>query len=104
MLYMFTYENQRHYAVLKALGASSRTLATMVLLQALVCAGLGIGIGLGVCGLAGVGVVLLGFPFRMMWFTPPLGILAVLVIGAVAALISIRPVLKLEPAVVFAGR
>ena len=26
MLYMFTYENQRHYAVLKALGASARTL------------------------------------------------------------------------------
>jgi putative ABC transport system permease protein len=104
MLYMFTYENQRHYAVLKALGAPARTLSAMVLLQALVCALLGIGIGLGVCGLAGIGVVMLGFPFRMMWFTPPLGVLAVALVSGVAALISLRPVLRLEPGVVFAGR
>lgn len=104
MLYMFTYENQRHYAVLKALGAPARTLVTMVLAQAAVCALLGTGIGLGVCGLAGELVLRLGFPFRMMWFTPLLGILAVLLVCAAAALISLRPVLTLQPAVVFAGR
>ncbi|MEO5566116.1 MAG: FtsX-like permease family protein [Luteimonas sp.] len=104
MLYMFTYENQRQYAVLRALGATSRTLIAMVLFQAAVCALLGTGIGLGLCGLAGEAVIGLGFPFRMMWFTPLVGILGVLVVCVAAAAISARPLLKLQPAVVFAGR
>lgn len=104
MLYMFTYENQKQYAVLKALGASPRTLVTMVLAQAAVCALLGTGMGLGVCGLVGEIVIKLGFPFRMMWFTPLVGMLGVLLVGIAAAVISVRPVVKLQPAVVFAGR
>jgi putative ABC transport system permease protein len=39
-----------------------------------------------------------------MWFTPILGIVMVLVVSVLAALISARPVLKLEPSAVFAGR
>lgn len=104
MLYMFTYENQKHYAVLKALGASSATLVSMVLTQAAVCSLLGTGIGLGLCAVAGELVMRMGFPFRMMWFTPLVGILGVILVSIAAALISVRPVLKLQPAVVFAGR
>jgi putative ABC transport system permease protein len=104
MLYMFTYENQRQYAVLRALGASSRTLLAMVGFQAVMCALIGTGIGLGLCGIAGAGVEHLGFPFRMLWFTPLLGILGVVLVCTAAALISARPVRKLQPAVVFAGR
>ncbi|MFS8136983.1 MAG: ABC transporter permease [Thermomonas sp.] len=104
MLYMFTYENQRQYAVLRALGASSRTLLGMVGIQAAMCALIGTGIGLGLCGIAGAGVERFGFPFRMLWFTPLLGILGVVLVCMAAALISARPVLKLQPAVVFAGR
>ncbi|GAB3095928.1 ABC transporter permease [Lysobacter terrae] len=104
MLFMFTYERQAQYAVLKALGATSSTLVRMVLAQAAVCALIGTGLGLGLCGIAGEVVLRLGFPFRMMWFTPLLGILGVLLVCAAAALISLRPVMKLQPAVVFAGR
>ncbi len=104
MLYMFTYESQPQYAVLKAMGASSGTLTAMVLMQAAVCALLGTGIGLGVCGIAGEFVLTLGFPFRMMWFTPLVGVLGVLLVSTIAAAISIRPVVKLQPASVFAGR
>lgn len=104
MLYMFTYENQRQYAVLKAMGATPRILMAMLFTQATACALLGTGIGLGVCGLAGEAVVAMGFPFRMMWFTPLVGIAGVLLVSLTAAAISARPVLKLEPAVVFAGR
>ncbi len=104
LLYMFTYENQKHYAVLKALGATPGRLVAMVLVQAGVCALLGTGIGLGLCGLAGELVIRLGFPFRMMWFTPLLGVLGVALVGAAAALISVRPVVRLQPAIVFAGR
>ena len=104
MLYMFTYENQRQYAVLKAMGATPRILMAMLLTQATACALLGTGIGLGICGLAGEAVLAMGFPFRMMWFTPLVGIAGVLLVSLTAAAISARPVLKLEPAVVFAGR
>ena len=104
MLYMFTHENQRHYAVLKALGAAPGTLVTMVLTQVAVCSLLGTGLGLGLCGIAGEFVVELGFPFRMMWFTPLVGVLGVLVVGVAAAVVSVRPVVRLDPAVVFAGR
>ena len=104
MLYMFTYENQKQYAVLRALGASSRTLLAMVAVQAAMSALIGAGIGLGLCGLAGAGVEHLGFPFRMLWFTPLLGVLGVLLVCMAAAAISARPVLRLQPAVVFAGR
>jgi putative ABC transport system permease protein len=44
------------------------------------------------------------YPFRMMWFTPVVGGLMVMLVSIVAAAISARPVLKLEPGVVFAGR
>jgi putative ABC transport system permease protein len=104
MLYMFTYENQKQYAVLKALGATSRTLLAMIFVQATSCALLGTGIGLGICGIAGEIVVAMGFPFRMMWFTPLVGVVGVVLVSLTAATISARPVLKLQPAVVFAGR
>jgi putative ABC transport system permease protein len=104
MLYMFTYENQKQYAVLKALGATSRTLLAMIFVQAASCALLGTGIGLGICGIAGEIVVAMGFPFRMMWFTPLVGVVGVVLVSLTAATISARPVLKLQPAVVFAGR
>jgi putative ABC transport system permease protein len=104
MLFMFTFENQRHYAVLRAMGASRRTLLRMVFFQAAACALLGTGLGLGICGIAGEVVVALGFPFRMMWFTPLVGILGVALVSLTAAAISVRPVLRLEPAVVFSGR
>lgn len=104
LLYIFTTEHLRHYAVLKSMGATSRLLLGMVLVQAGVCALLGTGMGLGLCGIAGPIVSTWGFPFRMMWFTPLLGVVIVLVVSLLAALISVRPVLKLEPAAVFAGR
>lgn len=104
MLYMFTYEHQKQYAVLKAMGARSRTVLSMVFMQAATCSLLGTGIGVGVCGVAGEIVVRIGYPFRMMWFTPIVGALGVVLISLAAAAISARPILKLQPAVVFAGR
>jgi putative ABC transport system permease protein len=104
MLYVFAFEHQRQFAVLKAIGASPRTLKRMVQAQAASCALIGTGLGLGACALAGEVVIGLGFPFRMLWFTPVLGIAGVLLVSATAAAISVRPVLKVPPSVVFAGR
>jgi len=104
MLYMFTTENLRQYATLKAMGATSRLLLGMVFAQAGACALIGTGLGLGICAIVGPIAAAQGFPFRMMWFTPVLGTVMVLLVSASAALVSARPVLKLEPAAVFAGR
>jgi putative ABC transport system permease protein len=104
MLYMFTYEHQKQYAVLKAMGAQSRTVLSMVLVQAATCALLGTGMGIGLCGIVGDIVMRVGYPFRMMWFTPIAGVLGVLLICMAAAAISARPILRLQPAVVFASR
>jgi len=105
MLYMFTNESLKQYAVLKTMGASSRLLLTMILMQSGLCALLGTGLGLGLCAIIGrIAVVEADYPFRMMWFTPILGGVMVTLVSVVAAAISARPVLKLEPGVVFAGR
>jgi putative ABC transport system permease protein len=105
MLYMFTEESMTQYAVLKAIGATPRMLLTMILGQAGLCAVLGAGIGLGFCAVAGqILVAEADYPFRMMWFTPLFGGLMVVLVALVAAAISARPVFKLQPAIVFAGR
>jgi len=104
MLYMFTYENLKQYAVLKAMGATDRQLGTMVFTQALLGVFIGGGIGIGVAGVFGEIVVTATLPFRMMWFAPTIGFLAVFIVSFTAAVISVRPVLKLEPGVVFASR
>lgn len=105
MLYMFTTDSLRHYAVLKAMGADSRLLLRMIFVQSGLCALLGTGLGLGLCAIVGqIAIVEFDYPFRMMWFTPVFGTLMVIIVSIVAAAISARPVLKLEPGVVFAGR
>ena len=105
MLYMFTTDSLRLYAVLKAMGAGSRLLLSMIFVQSGLCALLGTGLGLGLCAIVGkVAMVEFDYPFRMMWFSPVFGSLMVIVVSVVAAAISARPVLKLQPGVVFAGR
>jgi putative ABC transport system permease protein len=104
MMYMFTYENMKYYAVLSAMGATGRPLLTMILAQAGICGLLGTGLGLGVCALAGRVFLFYGFPFRLMWFAPVLGGAAVMLVCVGAAALSIRPVLKLLPATFLGGR
>lgn len=104
MLYLFTYDSLKQYAVLKTVGAVPAVLLSMIFAQASVCALLGTGLGVGVCAVVGEIASALGYPFRMMWFTPIAGGLGVLLVSLTAAAISARPVLKLQPAVVFSGR
>jgi putative ABC transport system permease protein len=91
MLYMFTNENLKQYAVLKAMGATSRQLLGMIFVQAGLCAVLGSGLGLGLCSIIGQIASEAGYPFRMMWFTPLLGGGMVVLVSIVAAAISARP-------------
>lgn len=103
MLYIFTAEHLRQYAVLTALGARPAILWRMVAAQVGVAGLVGTGIGLGACALAGTGADLFDLPYRMMAWAP-LGCLALNAVAcAGAAIVSMRPVLRLEPARVFAA-
>lgn len=101
--YSFTLENLRHFAALKAMGATNGSLLRMVVLQSLVV-GL-IGFGLGVGGAAFMGRSLRGteLSFRMPWEVLTISGVAILLICTFAAFLSLWKVVKLEPAIVFKG-
>ena len=102
--YSFVLENLRHLGALKAMGASNGLLARMLMLQALTVGLIGYGIGVGLTALFGVAVLKKGQPPFMLPYQLPLFTLAViLLICLIAALMGIRRVYKLEPAVVFRG-
>jgi putative ABC transport system permease protein len=103
--YLFTVENLKQFGCLKAMGVSNFRLIRMVMLQALVVGVIGYGLGVG-------GAALFGYVFeRAVKTAPPafyfpwqvlvLSAGAVLAIITVAAGMSLRRVLFLEPAVVF---
>ena len=104
MFYLFTQDNLRHYAVLKAMGAGPRVLLAMLLAQGGLCAAVGAALGVGLCAAAGPLAAWGNVPFRMMWYAPLAAAAAVAVVALSATAASLRPVLKLEPATVFAGR
>lgn len=101
MLFLFTQDNLRYYAMLKAMGASGRQLVMMVLTQSGICGLLGTGIGIGLCATSKYLAEAGGLPFRMMWPTPLAAGLVVGIVTLAAAGVSLWPVLKLEPAEVF---
>lgn len=76
----------------------------MVFLQAAVCGLSGAGIGTGLCAVADLFLNESDYPFSVMWFAPLAGGGMAILTGIVAAVFSARPVLRLEPAMVFAGR
>jgi putative ABC transport system permease protein len=102
--YIFTIENLKQFGALKAIGTTNRRIVGMILLQAIWVGTLGYAVGMGLATTFFVvarteatrGIVLL---WQVMAGT---GVL-VLFIVAVTSLISIRKILKLEPAIVFRG-
>jgi putative ABC transport system permease protein len=101
--YNFTLENLRYFGTLKAMGATNGILLRMILLQALMVGALGYGLGVGGASLFGY---LLGgteLSFRLTKDLLFLSAGAIIVIIIFSALISIRKVMRLEPAIVFKG-
>lgn len=103
--YLFTIENLKQFGSLKAMGVGNLRLVGMILLQALIVSLIGYGLGVG--GAVGVGMMMgrmsdtIPPAFYMTWHILFGTGAAVLLIAALASLISIRRVLVLEPAVVF---
>lgn len=101
--YNFTLENLRQFGVLKAMGTSNWTLLRMILLQAVLVGSIGYGLGVGLTAAFGYAmrntILAFKFPWQLLAFSGT----GVTLICIFAALISIRKVIKLEPAVVFKG-
>ena len=101
--YSFTMENLRQFGVLKAMGASNWTLLRMILLQATLVGAIGYGLGVGLTSLFGWAMRNTILAFKFPWQLLVFSCLGVMLICIFAALISIRKVIQLEPAVVFKG-
>lgn len=100
--YLFTVENLRQFGALKAMGASTPTLARMILLQAFTVGLTGYGVGIGLATLFGFLTARGGgLPFVETWQLLLLVLIALLAICTFSALISIIKLARLEPAIVF---
>lgn len=99
--YSFTVENLRYFGVLKAMGTSEKTLLLMIILQAIIVSFIGYGIGIGCTGLFAFFTQDSMIAFRFPWQLFVFSIIGVVLIASIVALISIRKVIKLEPAIVF---
>jgi putative ABC transport system permease protein len=102
--YLFTFENLKQFGALKAIGVTDRRLIAMVLLQALTAGGLGFALGTGLAAMffemAGRELAMRGI--NLPWQSVGVSAVAILLVVAVSSLLSIRRVLVLEPASVFA--
>jgi putative ABC transport system permease protein len=102
--YSFVLENLRHLGALKAMGASNGLLARMLMVQALTVGLIGYGIGVGLTALFGMAVLKSGQPPFLLPYQLPLFTLVVIIFICIfAAMLGIRKIYKLEPAVVFRG-
>jgi putative ABC transport system permease protein len=100
-LFAMTVEKLPEYGVLRAMGASSRELAMMVLQQGLICGALGLGAGLVLSVLLANAATQAG---TLIEITTPILILVVVVttvLCCAASLLSIMKLRKIEPAMVF---
>ncbi len=100
--YLFTVENLRQFGALKAMGASTFTLAKMILLQAFTVGLTGYGVGIGLATVFGFLTARSGgLPFVETWQLLLLVLMALLAICTFSATISIIKLARLEPAIVF---
>ena len=103
VFYQFTIENSRYYAVLKAMGTSNLRLVGMVLVQAFWVGLVGFGIGIGGTALFALssrkpGTELAAF---FPWWLFVGSFIGMLMCVGLASFLSLRSVIRLEPAVVF---
>ncbi len=103
--YLFTIENLRQFGAVKAMGATNAKIIRMILLQGLVIGSIGFGIGIGLSAIFFISTSQLTHlaGIHLTWVSVLGTGLAVFLIILVTALVSIRKVLVLEPAIVFRG-
>ena len=99
--FQFVHDHVRHFAALRAMGASNGLLVRMLLLQAGVVGAIGYGVGAGAAALFGTLAAGTELAFLLDGRLLIAGALATVAIVAVAAVIGVRTVLTTDPALVF---
>jgi putative ABC transport system permease protein len=100
-LYNFTIDNLPFFGVFKAMGADNSLLVKMVLLQALFASAIGWGIGMGAASLFGAVAHGTELAFSLPLFLYILSGLSILLISLLSALICMKRVINIDPAIVF---
>ncbi len=103
MFYSFTIDNLKFLGTLKAMGTGDTMLMGMILLQALMVGAIGFGIGVGAATVFGSSMKETQLAFWLTWQLLVVSSGAVVIICMLAAMLSVRKVISLEPAVVFKG-
>jgi putative ABC transport system permease protein len=101
--YNFTLDHLRYFGVLKAMGASNRLLLGMIALQATTAATIAFGLGIGAASVFGASSKDSPIAFELNHWLLGASAAAVLMVSLLAAGLSARPVMRLEPAAVFRG-
>jgi putative ABC transport system permease protein len=99
--YSFTLDNLRHFGALKAMGASNRRLLLMIMLQAVIVGLIGYGTGVGAAALIGRLFRNTEMAFLLLWQALVITGATVVIICVLASILSVRKVMRLEPAIVF---
>lgn len=99
--YNFTLDNLRYFGTLKAMGASDFMLLRMILLQAAMVGSIGYGLGVGAASAFGMLSGHTELSFRLPWQLLLFSALAIMLICAISAALSMWKVVRLEPAIVF---
>ena len=99
--YNFMLDNQRHFAVLRAMGAPGRVLVGMVSLQASAVTLIGYGLGIGGVALLAIYGPKNGPQVELTPLLLSVTAFAVVFVGVAAGGLGLRRVLRIDPAVVF---
>lgn len=97
----FTLDNIRYFGTLKAMGATDRMLLRMILLQAAMVGAIGYGLGVGAATAFGSLSGNTELSFRLPWQLLVFSAVAITLICAASAVLSMWKVVRLEPAIVF---
>jgi putative ABC transport system permease protein len=103
--YTFIIENLEKFGALKAIGAKSSELVSMILFQATFTAMTGFGLGIGLCA-ALIWLARLRLPDYaaiITYWNIGLAFIMVVVIAAVSSYVGVRKVLRIEPFDIFRG-
>jgi putative ABC transport system permease protein len=99
----FTIENHKQFGGLKSMGRTNRRIVLMILLQATVVGLIGYVLGVGLAGVIGLLTRGTELAFYTPWQLLPFTGAAIVLISSFTSLLSLRRVVRLEPAVVFRG-
>ena len=99
--YNFTLDNMKYFGALKAMGARNGLLLRMIILQSLVVGLVGYGLGVGIASTFYFVSKTSELAFKLPWQLLIISAGAVTFICIFAAILSMRKIVALEPAVVF---